>query len=90
MTMSCGAVSRDLRADGLDGGLQLAAVEEDAVALAAVVDVDGAQQHLGEAAGAGGAVGDLFSVGTGGGPAAPRQQAAQARQLLSRATSPRA
>ena len=33
-------------ADGLDGGLQLAAVQEDAVALVAVVDVDGAENSL--------------------------------------------
>ena len=42
-------------ADGVDRGLELALVEEDAVAAPAVVDVDGAQHHLGEAAGAGGA-----------------------------------
>src|SRR5205814_10715983 len=44
----------------LDGGLELAAVEEDAMALAAVVDVHVAEQHLRQAARTRGTGSDAF------------------------------
>ena len=89
MTISCGLVLRDFARTASMAGLELAAVEEDAVARAAVVDVDVAQHDLRQAAGAGGAGGLVLGRDRRRARRAA-QQRAQARELLLGQLAPRA